>query len=291
LTTLVDPKAQARLVRRSLAEPAAGRPFGAPPWVFDRAAPVVLGLAVTVIAVVDAGRAVHGRRDGTWLPLNAHPVLAAMFGAIGLAGLILVFLDLATYRPRLFTLASAGPPSRLAGGASASSGAEEFFSALAEHSDDLKRVVQELRVVPPGTWSEVTIQEENLLKEASNFFLLDHLRAAVTTLVVKRFVLILVALTLVAYGLAGLDPHVVRNMPAHADILWYGYFTVSVFFTIGFGDLLPGHPWGFAFVGLTLVTLVLTTYFVLSDIGMSYLQFETNVRHCARRFVMSLTSM
>ena len=219
-------------------------------------------------------------REGEDYALRSHGELEVVVLTTAAVGLILLFVDILTYRPQLFALAAPGREPHA------------LFSELSKMSEELERIYQEVTDSKPATWHEVSRHETNLLREASHYYLLDRLRMLVTLAVVSRIVLIVLALALLAHGLDGVtDGRVFTGLDDAPGFLQMVYSTVGLVFTFGFGEFAPIDPWGYFFACVCVLVLVLVSYFVIAEIVSSYSEFETNVRDKAHRYVMSIASI
>lgn len=234
----------------------------------------VLGAgAWTVWAVVIAVPLADALSRG-WLPQTV--LVGALALGVGCTCWLLVMLDMATYRPRLFAVCS-GPP-------------EEFFGALGRLSPSLKDQVQTIVVSRPRTFKRAKEQEQSLLEEANTFLLLDGIRARITRRVLHRLAAIVGSLGVIGFGLSlvtkgGLvvtasgaaDPG--GDLPAHVS------FALGAFY--GYGDVYSAHaPVGYAFMALVAASFAAVVYFILTDIITSQSEFRVNLRHAAESYVL-----
>lgn len=193
---------------------------------------------------------------------------------VALAGLLCVFVDLMTYRPRLFARC-AGLPG-------------EFFRELAQFSTSLNEEVGKIIAADAGTWSQVKELEQGLLHESHQFLLLDSLRFRITRRVLNRLINLVASLTLVGYSLSAISHgKLLVGAGTGTGIAEHAYFTLVTFFTIGFGDVHPRHTLlAYSYVLLIVATFTAVVYFVLTDIVASHSEFRTNIRGAAEGFVL-----
>jgi hypothetical protein len=213
------------------------------------------------------------------MPLYNEPILSIALLVIATGCLVLVVLDLATYQPRLFALASFSIPSG------------ELFNELGVLSISLRQYLTEIASTPPTSYRSLKIMEENLIIEVNHFDLLDDLRYRITRRILLRFICIVLALSLCAYLLSSLTAgHFIHGLAPDPTFLKHIYYTSVLFFTIGFGDITPYHNVvGYLFVDLCAIILVIITYFIFSTILSGYYDFEDNIRRAAHNYIITLS--
>lgn len=261
-------RARWRMVR---ATPAA-RPsiFGIPPAVTEallfavRAAAIIL--AITIL-ILDEERK-HPLLDG-------HERIARLLFYFALTVLFIVFMDLWTYKPLIYTVAG-GMAYRLS----------ENLELL---SKDFKLIINEFEQTPSSTLAELAAMEDNLKAALDEFLLIDVLRRLVVFRVVSRLFAMLVSLTLLGYAMTYSvgAPFVSSDGKTHtATFTQHLYYTLVMFFTIGFGDLSPKHAWtGYLYTCITVFVLAAISYFVLTDLVSSQSEFRSDIRAMARNIV------
>jgi hypothetical protein len=245
-----------------------------------RAMAYTVVLLALVLFVVDLVR--HNEHYRVTSVLFIHPVLAGVVFGVSLLMLGFLLLDVGTYQPRLF-----------AGCANAS--AEAFFTDLSKLCTE---VVDQLNVLAGAhvtTWRDHDKEVEALLTESNNFLLLHRLRRGITLRVLFRLTAIICALALVGYGLSGLLGDDVVHAAGYAPGLGFPehlYFTITAFFTIGFGDVTPTKDLaGYLYIGTIIAVFALVAYFVLTDIAASHGEFRMNIRVAARALVMKHSAL
>ena len=117
--------------------------------------------------------------------MSGHKVWAILGLIISIVLMVVGIIDLATYRPRLFTLSS--------------SDCRQFFRKLAEFSGDFDSYLREIRNTPAKTWRQIARFRDNLIKEAANVIIVDRLRARITLRVLVRVGSLVLALSLLCY--------------------------------------------------------------------------------------------
>jgi hypothetical protein len=271
---LLTPHEKQRLGRISLTLPTPHkRPWRLSERLFTVSRWLTLGLVV-FFALWDSVRSGVGSGP---MPLGNASFFAWLVLLAGLSGVAFVFLDLATYKPRLFALADFTGPSGL------------LFAELATYSKDLEHIITEIKNTPARSWAELKGHEENLIIEANNYYLLDKLRASITLRILFRLLVLILALSLCAYAATAIrHGNFVANMPQDAGMVRHMGFTVISFFNIGYGDSLPTDGVGYTYLALSAFLLVATFYFVIADIVASYFEFQTNIKTAAHNFVASL---
>lgn len=204
----------------------------------------------------------------------AHVWIGALLLAFATTSLVLLMIDIASYRPRLFSVCI-GP-------------ADEFFEELSHHSMSLRDWVQTIRASSVSTLSEAKDYERTLLAESHQFLLLDGLRTRVTRRVLQRLTSLVGGLAIFGYGLSAVTQgDVVHGLAAGAGLPEHSYFTLVGFLTVGFGDLYPTHrAAGYGFTALVLGTFALVAYFVLTELAASHGEFRSNIRTAAEAMVM-----
>jgi hypothetical protein len=209
-----------------------------------------------------------------------HLWLSIAVLAISLCCLVLILIDLASYRPRLF--------------AGCSKSVSAFFDDLARFSESLEKQIDAIASSMPTSWSEVRECEENLLAESHQFLLLDGIRFRVTLHVLSRLFVLLASLALVGYGLSGVTRGDMLEGPLADGIglAEHTYVAVATFFTLGFGSIHPAHDAvGYAYLTLILAVFVAVVYFVLTEIVASQSDFRTNIRCAAETFVVQNSAL
>lgn len=199
---------------------------------------------------------------------------------IALVCLVLVLIDLASYRPRLF--------------AGCTKSVEAFFDDLAGFSQSLRKQLSAIAKAAPATWSEVKEFEEDLLAESHQFLLLDGIRFRITLHIVRRLFVLLASLALVGYGLSGVThgEMLAGHLAAGIGLAEHTYVALATFFTLGFGSIHPAHDAvGYAYLTLILIVFVAVVYFVLTEVVASQSDFRTNIRCAAEAFVIQKSSL
>lgn len=239
----------------------------------------VLALALTLF-VVDTVR--HDQHHAITGFLFEHSTLATILFAISVVVLVLLLIDVGTYKPRLFA-------------GCANESAEQFFRELSLLSSDLVDQLETLSGAQITTWREHGKQVEDLLAESNDFLLLDQLRWRVTARMLVRLAALVGSLALAGYGLSGLLGKDLILAPGYAAGLGFPehlYFTVTSFFTIGFGDVTPRKDLaGYAYLAAIITTFALVVYFVLTDVVASHGEFRVNIRAAAMTLVTKQSAL
>jgi hypothetical protein len=236
-----------------------------PEWSFRLASAIPIGLAVIGI-VVDAG----------WATPFVWFYWVGLF--LALSALLLIVIDIVTYKPLLFALLeNARSP-------------KKFFEQLRKVSDSIDGVLTEIEAAPPDSYGTLKELEENVLSETNNYCLLDTLRLRVTCCMLGKVLSMLLALSTVSYCCTHVVPGglIVSRLHPETDVVSHAYFVVATFFTIGYGDLVPTRPYGYAFVGLCAALLVLTTYFMFAFLISSFSEFKSDVRQATHSYLATL---
>lgn len=229
---------------------------------------LIWGAVVVLVAI----EAVHQR--GT--SLLYHDLIGAAFVlGVALICLVLIFFDVASYRPRLFALVDRD--------------GFRLLREFAEQSGDFRAVFKEFRATPPDDWTQVPDRQQLILSAIGQFVELGHIRARVAGHVLCRLGGLLGALGLAAYALSALtDGNVIRGAAAEAGLAEHLYFVVTQAITIGFGDIQPDHnPWGYALLMLSVVVMAGVVYFVLAEVVAMQAQFRADLRMAVERYVVS----
>lgn len=231
---------------------------------------------VVVFSAIDAFRA--NTRPGQSVIFH-HVWVGWIVAVVGLVLLVLILVDLATYRPELFALSS--------------SLSDDFFERLTPLRKELKGEVDKVRKAPTTDWAQARKAEEVLLLVAKELRLTDAMRRYITLRTIFRLGALVAALSLVAYGLTtatsgGLIFDTAQNAPVGGSGLpQHIYYTLVSFFTIGFGDLHPMYDAaGYLFLALTVATFAAVAYFMLTHLVASQSEFRANMRGAAERFVI-----
>lgn len=210
--------------------------------------------------------------------LYGHKVWAYVVLFSGLAALLLIFIDISTYRPRLFFNCSASP--------------KRFFVELAPFSTSLEERVQMITQARAENWQQAKNHEQKLLDESHQFLLIDSLRFQITRHVLYRLAALVASLAVIGYSLStlshgklfvGASPG--AGMPEHL------YFALTAFFTVLGGDIHPEHALlGYAYFLIVALVFIAVIYFVLTDIVSSQGEFRSNIRHAAQAYVLQNAS-
>lgn len=208
--------------------------------------------------------------------LYGHKVAATLLLLVSLGCLILVFVDIASYRPRLFAFAD--------------NSGSALIDAFEDQSGDLEAAFSEFHATPLTKWSQVPSRQEQILSLINQYVEVGGLRARIAARILHRLTALLVALGLIAYALSTLTGgEVVEHAAANAGLAEHLYFVVAQAMTIGFGDLHPQHGlWGYALMGLSVLTMAAIVYFVLAEVIASQAQFRTDLRTAVERYVVSM---
>jgi hypothetical protein len=248
--------------------------------ILFRAISYFVVLCVVGLFIADAVR--HDEHRQFTSMIFVHGTLAAVLFGVGVTLLTLLLIDVATYKPRLF-----------AGCATAS--AEQFFTELSWLSDDLDEKLGTLKGASITTWQEHGEEVEGLLEVSNGFLLLDRLRRMITLRMLLRLTAIIGCLALIGYGLSGLLRHDVIHIAGYAKGLGlpeHLYFTVTSFFTVGFGDVIPTKDFsGYAYFAAIVSTFALVVYFVLTDVVASHGEFRVNIRAAATTLVVKESAL
>ena len=213
---------------------------------------------------------------------------AVMYGQTGLAFLgllvsivfmVVAIIDLATYRPRLFTLSS--------------SDCRQFFRKLAEFSGDFDSYLREIRNTPAKTWRQIARFRDNLIKEAANVIIVDRLRARITLRVLVRMGALVLGLSLLCYMIsyaAGQD--VLAGASARGGYIPHLYFTAVTFFTIGYGDIYPANNLiGYSFTFVCVLIIALVFYFFIAEALAAQFAFTSNLRESAESYILRISAL
>lgn len=283
-----------------------GRPFNLPEWLFTTAQYVVFALTLFFILLDTITSYFNNQtqlpkasnsgiisflfpydidpndyRAVLKLPLHSYPLLSLCFLVLSIVLLALILIDLASFKPRLFVLATITTPSN------------DFFSQLGELSFSLRNYMSEIEATPVTSYKNLKQMEELIILEANYICVLDNLRRSITIRAILRLFSLVLALSLVAYFLTcSTGGHFIRNIAPDAGLLRHIYYTSVVFFTIGFGDITPyPSPLGYFFVVGCSVLLIIVTYFIFSNLLSGYFEFQANVKEAAHNFVVSYSKL
>jgi hypothetical protein len=239
----------------------------------------VIVTAVTLF-VIDVVR--HSRHVAPTSLLYSQPVVSGVIFVVSLIALILLLIDVGTYMPRLFSWC-------------AKATAAKFFGELARLVQEVDDQVEVITGAHVDTWGDHLHHVELLLEETAKHLLLPRLRRRVTARILLRLVAILCALALAGDSFSGLlHDDVIRASGYAAGIGFpeYLYFTVTAFFTIGFGDVTPDkHLAGYSFLIVIVSVFALVVYFVLTDIASSHGEFRSNIRAAAGALVLKHSAL
>lgn len=239
-----------------------------PDSVFRLALFLVWVGAIALVAV----EAIH--RGGTSLLYHDSTGAALILGA-ALICLVLLFFDVASYRPRLFALADRD--------------GLRLMREFAAQSGDFSAIFKELRETPPADWAQIPGRQQLFLSAIGQFVEVGHIRARIATYVLSRLGALLGALGLTAYALSTLTSgNVMHGAANRAGLAEHLYFVVTQAITIGFGDIRPDHNlWGYAILMLSVLIMAGVVYFVLAEVVAMQAQFRVDLRAMVERYVVS----
>lgn len=239
-----------------------------PEWLFVVALALVWALVVGLLVT-------EAFRRGATSILYEKDAAAVALLVVALVCMALIFIDVASYRPRLFALAD------LSG--------TKLISAFRDNSGDFRAVFREFAATPLTKWAQVPGRQEKILSAITQYMQVGAMRAEVACRVLNRLGALLAALALVAYSLSALTHgDVVQHAAANAGLAEHLYFVIAQAMTIGFGDLHPQHgAWGYVLMGLSVLTMAAIVYFVLSEIIANQSQFRSDLRTAVERYVVS----
>jgi Ion channel len=259
-----------------MVRPAPESRLGVSEWIFRINLVLIYGVTAT-FSVADYVR----QRIGLSPTLATHRLAAAFASLIAVFAMAIAIVDLATYRPRLFVLSSRD--------------CRQFFRKLAEFSVDFESYLREIRNTPARTWRQIARFQDNLIKEAASVILVDRLRARITLRILIRLGALLFGLSLFCYSLSYSGGRDLIAGPGHSASVGYVphlYFTIVTFFTIGYGDIYPANDLvGYAFVFVSVVTIVLVTYFLIAEVLAAQFEFNTNLRKSAQSYILRISAM
>jgi len=231
---------------------------------------------VVALAVADAIRSGEKYQS----IIYTHEVWGALVLGAGVLLMVIVMLDLISYRPRLLEQSSASP--------------EDFFDTLASISPTLKDQVEAVGGTKPTSWQEVKELEQNLLQGANDFGVFDLIKTRVTLRVLQRIASLVASLALIGYGLSAvthggllrggtIDPG--TGLPDHV------YFTLVAFFT-GFGDIGIVHDAiGYGYLAVIVGVFTGVVYFILTDVVAIQGELRLNMRAAAETFALQKSEL
>jgi len=166
---------------------------------------------------------------------------------------------------------------------------EEVFHKLGELDFTFAEAMKEVKNTPPRTWSQVVAQQELLLAATREFLLIDRLRIEVMARVLGKIVVVILQLSLIAYGATYASGDAfIRNMTSGQGLSEHVQFALSKFGT-GAGSFTVANTLaGTAYLALDALVLIAITYFIVATVTTSFGQFETNITQAARNFVLRI---
>ncbi|MDA0169577.1 ion channel [Solirubrobacter taibaiensis] len=236
--------------------------------VFSFAAAITLVVAVAFV-VADAAwasepdRGIIGQSPlGSWFALIVFAVLLAI-----------LIVELLTYRPRVYVSCSVTP--------------SVFFTELAKLAPSLAESVERIRKSPSANLKDMKECEQDLVLECHGYLLLEALRIRILGGLAYRMLTIFAAVALVGYALSGSTNDVIEGHgTTTGDLVSHLYFSVTTFFTIGFGDIGTHHSAaGYAYLTVIVLTVLAVAYFVIAELVSSHGAFRADLRAAAATFV------
>jgi len=221
---------------------------------------------------------VRGRLHLTAI-MYEHGGWAVLGLALSIILMIVAIIDLATYKPRLFTLSS--------------SDCRQFFRKLAEFSGDFDSYLHEIRNTPAKTWRQIARFRDNLIKEASNVIIVDRLRARIILRVLVRIGSLVLCLSMLCYMMSYATGHdVLAGAPDSGGYIPHLYFTAVTFFTIGYGNIYPANDLiGYLFTFVCVLIIALVFYFFIAEALAAQFAFSGNLRDSAESYILRISAL
>ncbi len=268
-------KSRLHEARLSLVRPSPELRLGLHERIFRINLLLVYGISLA-LAITDY---VRGRLHLTAV-MYGHRGWATLGLLISIVLMVVAIIDIATYKPRLFTLSS--------------SDCRQFFRKLAEFSGDFDSYLREIRNTPAKTWRQIARFRDNLIKEAANVIIVDRLRSRITLRVLVRIGSLVLGLSLLCYMLsytAGQDV-LAGAAPAGGGYIAHLYFTAVTFFTIGYGNIYPANNLiGYSFTFLCVLVIALVFYFFIAEALAAQFAFTSNLRDSAESYILRISAL